>query len=126
MITMSKVLVVDDSDLWCSAVALELGKAGYSVIRARHHVEALAAAAEERPDLVMVDVLLAARAGAGFVRQMRSIPTMKDTPMLLTTTGTERAAVQGAMGVAAEEIMPKSRQSLDDLSQRLRAIGISA
>lgn len=117
---MSKVLVVDDSDVWCDAVATELGKAGYSVIQAKHQAEALAVAADEKPSLILVDLLIAAQAGVGFVRRLRSLPSMKDIPMMLTTAGTDPRAVQRAMGDGINHVISKNRRALGDLSELLR------
>ena len=70
---MSTVLVIDDSDMWCDAVELELGKHGYTVLRARHQDEAMSAAMEEQPTLVVIDVLLAARRRRGLCPQATQI-----------------------------------------------------
>lgn len=116
---MSKVLLIDDSDLWCAAVASELEKAGHTVVRAHDQEEAILAASGERPSLVLVDLLLAAKGGASFVRKLRSLPAMKNTPMLLTTAGTNREVAQHAVGQAADQIITKDKQSLDAITQRL-------
>jgi CheY-like chemotaxis protein len=116
---MSKVLLIDDSDPWCATVSCELGKAGHTVVRARDQEEAIAAATDQRPSLVLVDLLLAAKAGAGFVRKLRSLPAMRNIPMLLTTAGTNRQMAQHAVGQAADQIITKDRGSLDAIAQRL-------
>ena len=125
-LTMAKVLLVDDSDTWCNTVVAEFGKAGIVVIRARHYDEARLAAQDEDLSLVMVDMLVAARAGAGFVRKLRSLPSLKNTPVLLTTTGTDHSAVHQAMGDSVDEIMSKNRSSLDGLTRRLTKLPLSA
>lgn len=123
---MNKVLVIDDSDAWAQTVEAELGKAGYSVLRARQSEEALETAADEKPELVLVDLLMAARAGAGFFRRMRTMPMLKNTLMLLTTTGTAHTAVEEALGVRHDQIIRKNRSALDEVSARLRRLPLSA
>lgn len=122
----STVLVIDESDAWFSAVASECQKHGYQAIRARHRDEALHAAQDQRPSLVMVDLLLAAKAGAGFIRQLRSIPALKDTPMLLATSGTDPHRAQQAVGGTRAEVVAKNRRSLDAVMERLKAQPVSA
>lgn len=122
---MCKVLVVDDSDSWFSAVAAECEKVGISALRAFDHDQAMEAASEQRPSLVLVDLLVAAKAGAGFIRQLRSLPNMKDTPMLLTTSGTSVTTARHAVGGAAE-VVGKDRRALASLSERLRKLPLSA
>lgn len=122
----STVLVIDESDAWFMAVATECEKLGYSAVRARHRDEALAAAQQQKPVLVMVDLLLAAKSGAGFIRRLRSLPAMKGTPMLLATSGTDANRAQQAVGGAQAQVVEKNKQSLHALSERLRALPVSA
>lgn len=122
---MSKVLVIDDSDTWFSAVAEECAKAGFSAIRAMDHDEAFVAVSEERPSLVLVDLLVAAKAGAGFIRRLRSMPQMKDTPMVLASSGTSAHTARQAVGGGAE-VVSKDKRALEHLSERLRKLPLSA
>lgn len=123
---MSKILLIDDSDPWCTTVASELEKAGHTVVRARDQEEALSAASDERPSLVLVDMLLAAKAGASFVRKLRSLPNMQNTPMLLTTAGTNRQMAQHALGHTADQIITKDRQSLSKITERLARLPMAS
>jgi CheY-like chemotaxis protein len=123
---MNKVLVIDDSDAWYSAVENELGKQGCTVVRARHQDQAISAATDEQPDLVIIDLLLATRAGAGFVRRLRSLPNLKNIPMVLTSSGTGQGAVTSALGPQAQDVIPKNAKGLGTITDRLRKLPVSA
>ena len=122
---MSKILVIDDADPWCSTVASELEKAGHTVIRARDEKEAVSSASDEHPALVLVDMLIAVKAGAGFVRKLRSLPAMKRTPMLVVTAGTNRHAAEHALGQAANQIITKDANSLNTIVERLAKLPLA-
>lgn len=121
-----KVLLIDDSDSWCKAVTEELDKAGIGVIRFRDYKEALAEITSERPFLVMVDLLVATRAGAGFVRRLRSLPWLKNIPLLLTTVGTAPQAVFQAVGASSNEVVSKNKSTIEGLAERLKSLPASA
>lgn len=123
---MSRVLVIDDSEAWFTAIAAECEKVGYQAMRVSDGDEAIQIAASQPPSLVVVDVLIAARAGASFIRQLRSLPSMRNTPMLLATAGTNPHTARQALGGSSAEIVPKNRQSLEGLSDKLRRLPISA
>ncbi len=53
-----KILVVDDSELICTAFEDELGEAGYQVVRALSGKEAIEKARKERFDLAYVDLVM--------------------------------------------------------------------
>lgn len=122
---MSKILVVDDYDPWCATIVFELEKAGHTVVHARNEKEAVAAAADGRPSLVLIDLLVAAKAGAGFVRKLRSLPTMRNTPLLLATAGTNRAVAQHAVGQAADQIIPKDESAMNVITARLSGLPLA-
>lgn len=123
---MSRVLVIDDSEAWFTAIAAECEKAGYHAMRVADSDEAIQIAMQQPPSLVVVDVLIAAKAGASFIRQLRSLPSMKNTPMLLATAGTHPHTARQALGGTSAEIVPKDRRSLETLSDKLRKLPVSA
>jgi len=123
---MGKVLVIDDSEAWFTAIAAECEKAGYSAMRVSDSDEALDLVTRQPPMLIVVDVLIAAKAGASFIRQLRSLPSMNNTPMLLTTAGTNPNAARQALGGSSAEIIPKNKHSLETLAEKLRKLPISA
>jgi len=57
----ARVLVVDDEADITALVAYHLAKAGYRVSTAASGIEALNAVREERPDLVVLDLMLPGR-----------------------------------------------------------------
>ena len=75
------VLVVDDDPDILDAVCDILEGEGYRVDRARHGLEALERVAAERPDLVLLDLMMPVMDGVGFARTLRergepAIPTV--------------------------------------------------
>ena len=124
--TMGTVLVIDDSESWFSAIAVECEKAGYSAMRVSDSDEAIDFVTRQPPLLIVVDVLIAAKAGASFIRQLRSLPSMSNTPMLLTTAGVNAKTARLALGVTSEEIIPKNKRALETFSEKLRKLPLSA
>ena len=124
--TMGTILVIDDSESWFSAIAVECEKAGYSAMRVSDSEAAIELVGRQPPLLIVVDVLIAAKAGASFIRQLRSLPSMSNTPMLLTTAGVNAKTARLALGVTSEEIIPKNKRSLETFSEKLRKLPLSA
>ena len=58
-----RILVVDDEPDITALVAYHLAKAGYRVSTAANGPDALKAAREERPDVVILDIMLPTRVG---------------------------------------------------------------
>ena len=79
---MSAVLVVDDDQKFRELLRLYLDRDGHQVVFAADGVEALAAAAERTPDLVLLDVMLPRIDGLEVCRRLRE---QGDVPILLLT-----------------------------------------
>ena len=78
----SRILIVEDDPRTSASVALYLRHAGYDVIEARDGVSALDAAASERPDLVVLDVMLP---GADGFEVCRTLRQSGSTPVIMLT-----------------------------------------
>ncbi len=67
-----RVLVVDDDPDILDAICDILGSEGYDVVRAKHGVEALEQVARQRPDLILLDLMMPVMDGATFARELRT------------------------------------------------------
>ena len=85
--TPPRVLVVDDDDDYAETVGVFLGRAGYDVRRARTAREGLEAARAERPDVVLMDVMMEERTAGFFaIQEMRRDPELADVPVLVVSS----------------------------------------
>ena len=92
----SKILVCDDERDLARLVAYNLRKAGFDPVTAYDGASALRRIREDRPDLVVLDVMLPDVSGLEVVRQVRADPEVADTPViLLTARGDESDRVTG-------------------------------
>ena len=82
----SVILAVDDSASMRQMVNFTLTGAGYQVVQAIDGVEALEYARQHSVDLVLTDVNMPRMDGITLVRELRTLPSYKYTPMLVLTT----------------------------------------
>jgi DNA-binding response OmpR family regulator len=89
------VLVVDDEPTIAEVVARYLDRAGYHTRVAADGVEALEAAARQRPDLVVLDLMLPRVDGLEVMRRLREQDRERIAVILLTAKGEESDRVIG-------------------------------
>jgi len=90
-----RILVVDDDEDLVAALRAVLESAGYSVDSAGDGREARQKAKQARPDLAIVDVMMATLSdGVQLVQQFRSDPELKDMPLLMLTAVNQRFSLQ--------------------------------
>ncbi len=85
----ARVLVVEDERDIAALVAYHLTKEGYQVRTAAGGSEALEAVSEERPDLVILDVMLPGFSGLEVLQEIRRRPELEDLPVVMLTARRE-------------------------------------
>ena len=83
---MATILTVDDSASMRQMVAFTLKGAGYDVTEAVDGVDALGKAKTQAFNLVVTDVNMPNMDGISLIKELRSLPNYKFTPMLMLTT----------------------------------------
>jgi two-component system alkaline phosphatase synthesis response regulator PhoP len=83
--TVQKILVVDDDHSLVRVVRAYLEKAGFRVLTAYDGETAIHALRRDRPDLVVLDLMLPDRDGWDITRLVRTDPALADTPIIMLT-----------------------------------------
>ncbi|GAB4544741.1 MAG: hypothetical protein Fur002_18220 [Anaerolineales bacterium] len=84
-----KILIIDDDIDTLKLVGLMLQKQGYEISAASNGALGLAKALEERPDLVLLDVMMPDMDGYEVARRLRKNPVTSSTPILMFTAKTQ-------------------------------------
>ena len=80
-----KLLIVDDEADTLRLVALMLERQGYQVLTAMNGAKALEVIEQEKPDLVLLDVMMPEMDGYEVARQLRANPSTEDIPIIMFT-----------------------------------------
>jgi two-component system phosphate regulon response regulator PhoB len=102
-----RVLVVDDEPDITALVAYHLAKEGYRVSTAATGTEALRAAREERPDLVVLDLMLPGHSGYDVLTELRRRDETRDVGVLLLTARKEEADRIKGLTLGADDYLAK-------------------
>ncbi len=117
-----KILVVDDSPTERFFLSELLTRKGYQVRIAESGEEALAQAKQEKPDLILMDVVMPGLNGFQATRAIAKDLETKDIPIIMCTTkGQETDKVWGMRQGARDYIVKPVNQ--DELLKKIAAIG---
>lgn len=89
-----KILVVDDSKTALQIELTILRRGPYEVITACDGEEAVRKAAAERPDAILMDVMMPKMNGFEACRAIRDVPEIRDVPIIMVTTRGEESNVE--------------------------------
>jgi len=114
-----RILVVDDDRAVRESLRRSLSFNGYTVDLAEDGVEALEAITNERPDALVLDVMMPRLDGLEVCRQLRS--TGDDLPILVLTARDSVSERVSGLDAGADDYLPKPF-ALEELLARLRAL----
>ncbi len=88
-----KILAVDDEKHIVRLVQINLQKEGYDVVTASNGREALEGVAKEKPDLVIMDVMMPEMDGFSALEKLKADPATADIPIIMLTAKAQDADV---------------------------------
>ncbi len=120
------VLVVDDEERLTALVKTYLEQAGFRAVTACNGREALFVARQEKPDLIILDVMMPEMDGLEFIRQHRK---ERETPIILLTAKVEDTDKLVGLEMGADDYVTKPfspRELIARVRTVLRRAGQSA
>jgi diguanylate cyclase (GGDEF)-like protein len=105
--SMTTLLVVDDELLNRDVLTRRLERVGYRVLVADSGPSALAIAAAQHVDLVLLDVMMPGMDGVATLRQLRRTRSVSELPVIMVTAKDDSADVVGALDAGANDYMTK-------------------
>src|SRR2546422_3822412 len=113
-----KILIIEDEEGIVHLIKLYLRNAGYTVIAAHDGADGLALHARERPDLIILDIMLPTMDGFEVCRRIRS---WSKTPILMLTARGDLDDRVSGLDLGADDYLVKPFSPRELLS-RVRAI----
>ncbi len=90
------VLVVDDSDMMRLTITRIVEKSGHLAIEASNGNQALDACRNNNPDLIFLDWIMPEKDGLETLEEMRQMPKLRDTPVVLLTVVRDKDTIRVA------------------------------
>lgn len=114
----NKTLIVEDDPNLLETLIYNLRKEGYSVVAAADGEQAVSVARKEKPDLIILDVMLPKMSGFEVCRILRKEMTV---PILMLTAKADETDKVVGLEIGADDYMTKPF-SFDELIARLRSV----
>lgn len=108
---MKRILAVDDEARVLALIQKRLEFAGYEVITAVNGTEALHKARSERPNLIVLDLMLPGLNGYQVCRLLKNDETCRDIPILMLSSRSQETDITEGMRMGADDYMTKPYDS---------------
>lgn len=118
-----KIMIVDDSATILMMQRMILSKGPYDLVVAHDGQEALEKAPVERPDLILLDVMMPRLGGLEACRRLRQTDVTSRTPIIMVTTRGELENIEAAFGNGCNDYVTKPINGVELLTKVRNYLG---
>ncbi len=118
-----KILLVDDSSTVLLMERMILSKNEYDVLTAKDGQEGVEKAISERPDLILMDVVMPRMDGFEACRRLREREETRAIPVIMVTTRGELASVESGYSSGCTDYVTKPINGLELLAKVRSCLG---
>src|SRR5262245_57840799 len=107
MRTPPRILVVDDNATNVDILVTRLSNHGFEIVTAADGEQALAAAREHTPDLILLDIMMPKIDGVEVCRQLKADAALPFMPVIMVTAKTDSKDVVAGLDAGGDEYLTK-------------------
>jgi len=117
-----RILIVEDDVALRNVYEMRLKLDGYDVIVAGDGEEGLSIAVKEKPDLVMLDLMMPKISGMDVLDILKSTPETKKIPVIILTALTQESVKTKGFVFGADDFMVKSESKLEEIVGKVKSL----
>jgi len=115
-----KILLVEDDDSLASVYSTRLEAEGFSIKRVPNGEDALSAALEFRPDLILLDVMMPKVSGFDVLDILRNTPETANLQVIMLTALSQESDKARAEELGVDDYLVKSQVVIADVVERVK------
>lgn len=117
-----KILIIEDESMLQDALRDKLSDEGYEVFGSEDANTAFRSIQEDRPDIILTDLVLPGIDGFEILRKLKENNDLKDIPVVVLSNLGEKKDVDLALSLGAVDFLIKSEHSLKEVTEHVRKI----
>jgi len=115
-----RILFVEDDDALASVYVVRLDAEGFQVQRVANGEDALAAAIDFKPDLVLLDVMMPKVSGFDVLDILRNTPETANLKIIMLTALSQDSDKKRAEALGVDDYLVKSQVVISDVIARIK------
>lgn len=117
-----QILLVDDTEFYLKAYKSKLTAEGYHVTTANNGVEAIKSIATERPDLILLDLMMPVMDGFKVLQSIKADPNLKEIPVVVFSAKGNTDEVEKAISGGATDFLVKATSTPNKVVEKIKEI----
>lgn len=117
-----KILIVEDEKMISKAYQIGLAHEGFETAAAYDGKEGLELAEKEKPDLILLDLVMPVMNGLAMLEKLREKPWGKDMKVLILTNSNDQTRAAESMHLGVVDYLLKADWSIEMLAKKIKEI----
>ncbi len=118
---MKKILLIEDDSLIVKIYTTRLVADGFKVLSAGNGEEGLRIAEQERPDLILLDIMMPKMDGFSVLETLRRHDVLKQVPIIVYSNLAQESEMKRALELGANEFIVKANISPTELVNKIKS-----
>lgn len=114
-----KVLLIDDDQALRQLYTVELSGRQFTVVSAQDGQEGVEKAKSEKPDVILMDIMMPKMDGIAALAKIKEDPELKSIPVLMLTNFGQENLVQQAYGLGASDYLLKYKVTPAEMAEKV-------
>lgn len=120
MATGKKILIVEDDHFLTKLYSVKFSQGGFTVLLASNGEEGVRKAVLEKPDLVLLDMILPKKNGFDVLRDLTANPATKDIPVIILSNLGQEQDIEEAKRLGAIDYIVKTATPIAEVVERVK------
>ncbi|MCG3114025.1 MAG: response regulator [Candidatus Manganitrophus sp. SA1] len=117
-----KVLIVDDTEFYQKAYQNKLLSAGYITSVANNGVEALKALTTDKPDLILLDLMMPIMDGFKVLQTVKANPNLQNIPVIVFSAKGASEEISKALQAGASDFLVKATTTPNKVVEKIKEV----
>ncbi len=116
---MKKILFVEDEPSLQKTLGIKLKQKGHEVISALDGETGLILAGKEKPNLILLDIILPKKSGFEVLQELKANEETKEIPVIILTNLENIEEIEKALELGSTTYLVKANYSLDEVVEKI-------
>ncbi|PIR14057.1 MAG: response regulator [Parcubacteria group bacterium CG10_big_fil_rev_8_21_14_0_10_38_31] len=115
-----KILFIEDERHFQEMLDTVFKAEGFETVSAFNGVDGVRMAEEEKPDIILSDLVLPKKDGFNVINELKNNPNLSDTPIIILTNLEESQNIEKVISSGAKMYLVKANYTLDDIVAKVK------
>jgi len=103
-----KILIIEDEKILLDLLQKKLSQEGYDILASHNGKEGLKAMKEQKPDLILLDIIMPKMSGFEVMEEMNKDPELKEIPIIIVSNSGQPVEIERAQSLGAKDWLVKT------------------